>query len=67
MVLAGSLALTGRLVMMLVSLCRLRRGCSGAMMVAATWAGDLTGPEQRRDQEECGEDAGGATKEHDAV
>lgn len=55
------------LVMVLVSLGRRRSGGRGVLILAMPWARDLTGPQQLGDQEERGDEAGCATKEHDGV
>jgi hypothetical protein len=66
MVLAGSALLPWTLVVVRVSFHRRSRGRLGVLL-AVPWAGNLTGPQQLRDQEERGKDAGGATIGHEGV
>lgn len=66
---AGRIVLLRPLVVVLVSFALHRRRRGGGRMLAlpVPRTRDLTAPEQRRDHEKCGNDAGSATIEHDGV
>lgn len=67
MTFGGRRVLRRTLVVLLVSFHGRRRNRGGTMMVTVPRTRDLTGPEQRRDQKNSGQDAGSATIEHDGV